>query len=69
MAKKRLFAMPLSDKATDIYYQLTDLDREIRTEYSDFVRKCVGSDAILDKIFYQTFLGFISINKTLLYEN
>ena len=27
MAKKRLFAMPLSDKATDIYCRLTDLDR------------------------------------------
>lgn len=39
MAKKRLFAMSLSDKAIDIYRRLTDLDREIRTEYSDFVRK------------------------------
>jgi len=39
MAKKGLFAMSLSDKAIDIYRRLTDLDKEIRTEYSDFVRK------------------------------
>ena len=54
--------MPLSDKATDIYCQLTDLDREIRTEYSDFVRKCVGSNAIFDKIFYQTF-NFLGLSR------
>lgn len=62
MAKKRLFAMPLSDKATYIYWRLTDLDREIRTEYSDFVRKCVGSNAIFDKIFYQTF-NFLGLSR------
>lgn len=39
MAKKRLFAMSLSDKATDIYRRLTDLAKGIRTGYSDFVRK------------------------------
>ena len=54
--------MPLSDKATDIYCQLTDLDREIRTEYSDFVRKCVDSDAIFDKILYQTF-NFLGLSR------
>ena len=70
-----LHATSLSDKAIDIYRRLTDLDKGIRTGYSDFVRKfwstkhCVGRDAIFDKIFYQTFLGFISINETLLYEN
>ena len=54
--------MPLSDKATYIYRRLTDLDREIRTEYSDFVRKCVGSNAIFDKIFYQTF-NFLGLSR------
>lgn len=39
MAKRIIFVMSLSDKAIFIYNQLTDLDQEIRTKYSDFVRK------------------------------
>lgn len=61
--------MSLSDKAIYIYNQLTDLDQEIRTKSLIHETLCVGSHAIFDRIFYQTFLGFIAINKTLLCEN
>lgn len=64
MAKKRLFAMSLSYKAIDIYRRLTDLDREIRTEYSDFVRKflftkhyVLAATPFLTRYFTRRFLG------------
>lgn len=56
--------MSLSDKAIDIYRRLTDLDREIRTEYSDFVRKfwstkhyVLAGTQFLTRYFTRRFLG------------
>ena len=56
--------MSLSDKAIFIYNQLTDLDQEIRTKYSDFVRKfwstkhyVLAATPFLTGYFTRRFLG------------